>query len=358
MSDEKWLHLFTSNIRDLYIADAVDLLAAPEGFIYQFRYQADHVQDDLKPRWHGGAGGLKGKRVIVHFSLQHANNFHQAAYVPLRTGVAEDVFVEGNTYVIKFKLREYAPLSTSKPLDKNVHDFTEGIRKVLSPSYPDYAEDKDQRRSVAYNTVPTDLLTLVGDTGSRFETVVSYMSEALAPDVRLFFRVAKIWGGNRKKEVALSGDGFLDLVAGNEYIIELSHFQAASRENATLRVEVMADLKLLTPTELTLRSRYDVMPIRVFAPFRDDEAQGQIVLTIKEPARGASLRIPVRVKPSHTHKIVSPLTAIVGALLAVIPAAAGTGASAAVKVWLAVGGALLLMVSTVARRGKGLQALK
>lgn len=357
MREHKWLHLFTSNIRELYIADAIDLLAVPEGFVYQFRYSETHVQDDLRNRWHVGPGGLRGQRLIVYYSLQHAANFHRAAYVPLRVGEVVDAFVEGKTHVVMFKVGGYASLrepTGQETRDKLVHEFSEALRTELEPWYPDYPDDKDKRRSASFKNLPEGVIVLDGNAGSRFESVVGYMTAALEPDTRLFFRVASIWRSKRNSNIEVGTDGYLQLTAGNSYVVEVAHFQTASRDNATLQVDALDGVELLTPRELPLRSRYDVLPIRIFAPFRDDEVQGYLTLSIKEPARGASVRIPVRIVPSITHSVGSPFVAVTGALLAVIPAASGTDLSGETKVCLAIAGGVLLGFSAVGRRSKGL----
>lgn len=356
MPETKWLHLFTSNIREQYIADAIDLLAVPEGSIFQFRYAESHVQEDLRLRWNVKPDGIDRTKVIVHYSLQHAANFHKAAYVPLRTGEVVDAFIEGKTYVVRFKVTGYAPLVNSDPkqLDRSVHDFSDAIRTILCPWYPDYPNEKDKRRSASLGELPKTWLDLAGPEGTKFESVVSHMSAALEPETRLFFRVASVSKQNRNTKVGFADDGYLELTAGRSYLIELAHFQAASRENALLKIETMDGIKLLTPTELHLRSRYDVLPIRIFAPFRDDEVQGEMIFGIREPDRGANVRIPVRIKPSKTHTWVSPPAAILGAVLAVVPAMLGTDASTETKLCLASSGAILLSVGALARRSKGL----
>lgn len=363
--EDEWLHLFSSNIRELYIADSIDLLAAPWGFIYQFRYQEEYVQDEACIRWHGRKGGLHGCKVVVYYSLQHAANFHPAAYVPLRYGEVVHASVEGKTHVVQFKLLGYASLADPKKdqrRDVLVQDFSKKIRDELTPSYPDYADDDgsglDKRRSATLGPSPASLIDDSGDEGSKFERVVRYMSDALGPQQpRLFFRVASIWKRHKGKPEKLSDDGYLEITAGNHYSIEVAHYQTASPgTGSALQISAPKGTELLTPTELPLRSRYDVMPVRLFAPFRDDEVQGELTIRVKEPAQGASLRIPVSITPSTTHAVFSPAFAIFGAFFVVVPATLGPSAPLEPRLGFAVIGAFLVTAGALTRRSKGLSA--
>src|SRR5665647_989306 len=157
------IHLFTSNIRELYISDAIDLLAAPPGFVYKFRYERKHVQDQLFSQWHSGDDGIVGTRVIAYHSLQHPANFHRAAYVPLRFGRVIDAAIEGSICTLKFRLEEYAPLPDPdsiehERLDTIVQDFSEKLRDLLKPYYPDYTGEtgRDDRRSATLGPSPAD----------------------------------------------------------------------------------------------------------------------------------------------------------------------------------------------------------
>lgn len=350
----QWLHLFTSNIRELYIADAIDLLAVPEGYLFQFRYAESHVQDGVRETWKDGR--LQGANVIVYFSLQHAANFHPAAYVPLRYGHVVDTFVEGKTYVVRFRVAGYAALPKPDGADEADHyvlNFSDELRELLAPSYPDYPQDKSLRRSATMGPAPKGLPTAHNE-GVAFERVVEYVAKAIEPQHRMFYRVAHVWKNNREDFLTIADDGYLELTAGNQYTVEIAHFQLSSRESAVIQVKAPDAIKLLTPPELPLRSRYDVMPIRLFAPFTDVEAQGEFTLGIKAPELGGNVRIPVRIKPSKVHSIGFPVAAILGTLLAVLAATLGDHASLSQKLWLTIGGAALVALSAWVRRSRGL----
>jgi hypothetical protein len=72
MTDDSWLHLFTSNIRQLYVDDALSVVAGPAGLHYRFRYEKRYVADEIHERWNENR--LTGIPVAVYFSLQHPLN--------------------------------------------------------------------------------------------------------------------------------------------------------------------------------------------------------------------------------------------------------------------------------------------
>lgn len=362
MSDQ-WLHLFTSNIRELYIADSVDLLGVPEGTVYQFRYQEGYVQEDARVRWHRGKGGLGGTRVLVYFSVQHAANFHPAAYVPLRYGQVVDAFVEGSTYVVKFKALGYASLRQPGEQEERyqvVQGFSDQVRTQLAPAFPDWVgvngTGRDQRRSATLSGPPAaGFLDLEGAEGARFERVVEYVSEGLGPQFpRIFFRIASIWKGSSDTSVTVSDDGYLDLVAGNHYRIEVAHFQVESPAHAAIEVAAPPGLTLLTPDEYAIRSKYDVFPIHIFAPFRDDEIQGELAFTVKQPELGTNVRVPVRIAPSATHRVAYPALAIGGGFMALMPSILGSGTDTGCRLAIAAAGAGLVGLGVWARKSRGL----
>lgn len=362
MSEPQWLHLFSSSIRELYIADVVDLLAAPAGFVYQFRYGAEHVQDQARDRWHGGAGGLHGANVIVYYSMQHAANFHPAAYLPIRIGEVVDAFVEGRTHVVRFKLGDYAPLAdpTDGRLDTFVHEFTAAVRDMLASDTPDHAVPgaggRDLRRSAALGPTPEPLLDLDGGESARFERTVHYLSRALGPQhPRLFYRISSIWKGERgTNRISLADDGYLDLTAGNHFTVEVAHFQPEPTAPGGIEITAPPGVELLSGTQLAVRSRYDVMPVRVFAPFRDNEVQGELTFQVPEPAQGATVRLPVRIRPSATHAVAYPALAIIGTMSVATPAILGSDAPLEPRLLLAALGAVLVGLAAWARKSKGL----
>ena len=135
---QSWLYLFTSSIRELYIADAVDLLAEPDRARYRFRYEGKYLDNETRKQWEDTR--LIEKRVAVNFSLQHPAEFHPAMFIPLRTGEVVSTQVDGDTYIVNFRLGQYLSLKDEpdwEPRQRKgpVLEYTEGLKKLLGPQH-------------------------------------------------------------------------------------------------------------------------------------------------------------------------------------------------------------------------------
>jgi hypothetical protein len=68
---DQCLYLFSSNQSPLYAQDILNVLGAPVGHPYTFRYDAKYLSEGLREGW----AGLKGTRAVVVFSLQQRARF-------------------------------------------------------------------------------------------------------------------------------------------------------------------------------------------------------------------------------------------------------------------------------------------
>lgn len=360
-SDE-WLHLFTSNIRDLYIQDALSLLAAPSGLIYRFRYEDRYIADSLRDEWRAGA--IAGKRVAVYFSVQHPQNFHAAAFVPLRMGTVTRSAAVGGVYTIEFALSGYIPLAQADPsnLARPVREFTEALKHELGTAFPDFYDPDNagapKRRSAAPGGSPLVLVdsekkalfAISDDEAANFEHIVNFMRRCVS-STQPFFRIVRVTGPDG--EMSLNDHGWLELSPEQTYEFELIHYNPDPVSgSASLRIECPESVKVLGPTALPINSRYDVLPVRVFVPARDDSAQGEIGVAADVPA-GATVRIPISIKPTVKQTYLSPATALLGAVLIATPGAMGDG-DTLLKASLIAVGSLAIAFSALNRVRRGL----
>ena len=106
------VYLFSSNIRPRYEQDVLNVLAAPTGLTYRFRYRRDWVADGLASDW----DNLSGERCIVHFSLQQPNQYHDPVFFPLRLGTIRRTFREArDIYIIEFSIQRSVSLLEPDP---------------------------------------------------------------------------------------------------------------------------------------------------------------------------------------------------------------------------------------------------
>lgn len=361
MAGQDWIHLFTSNVRELYLADAIDIMGGPSGLVYRFRYHQEHVDELLRDDWNRDV--LKAQRVAVHLSIQHPANFFSAAYVPIRKGRVKNTGVEGQTYWIDFALGEYLTLKAGASGEMGapeVRCFSKKLRAILGTSFPDYTgngapDDLKKRRSASLGRFPVGELSVAGGAGDKFEACVKVISKAIVSEPpRIFFRVAAVKDENGKV-VNLSSRGILELTAGSRYSLEVSHYQPNQPIPGTaLNVTVPKAVELLGEGTLDLRSRYDVIEVPLWVPFRDTTAEGQVVIQVREPSRGTAVRLPIRVAPSKTHRFAGPGLGVVGAGLVAAPSWMGAAGNMNWKIVLGALGAVLVGLGIASRRSKGL----
>jgi hypothetical protein len=348
-----WLYLFTSSIRELYIADAVDLLAEPNGALYRFRYEGKYLDDATRTQWEGGS--LIGKRVAVNFSLQHPAEFHPAMFIPLRTGEVVSTRVDGDTYIVYFRLGQYLPLQDepdwdSKQRKEPVHKYTEGLKMLLGAQH-----HPDDHIHATLGVAPDELVSAVPDSGKAFAAVVRFLTPTLYFSPRIYWRVAEITEDVTGNSIRLDDKGNLPLTAGNAYTVHLAHYQyQAPATEILISVVVPKVIDLVGNEKIALRSRYDVIPIRLFAPHRDDAVTGELAISTELPTKGPTVRLPIIVAPPLGQTLAGPLLGIGGTIALALPAVFASDKLLFLRVGLAIGGALIAGLGLWLRRQKGL----
>jgi hypothetical protein len=344
-----WLHLFTSSIRELYIADAIDLVAEPCGAIFRFRYERKYVNQTTRGYWEQDT--LVGHKVGINFSLQHPADFHPAMFVPLRTGTVVSTQVEGDTYIIRFRLTQYLPLKDQPDWEPRrrkgpVHAYTEGLKIVLGPS---------PETLVTLGPSPETLVSTTEDSGKAFATIVRFLTSTLSFSPRVFWRIARVTRDATGASVDLDDEGNLLLTGGQGYTLHLAHYQyQPNYPESELSVFVPEAVDLVGTDKIFLRSRYDVIPIRFFPPRRDDVISGEISITTELPSKGPTVRIPVIVSPSAGQAVSGPLLGVAGAIALAIPAVLASDRLLLLRVGLVAVGAVVAGWALWLRRQYGL----
>jgi hypothetical protein len=359
--NEDWIHLFTSTIRPLYISDALDLLASPAGSIIRFRYEQSYVEPGLQKQWET-KNGLRGKRVLVHFAIQHPAEYHLPSYIPIREATVTGNFVEGHAYVINFstgpirlsaQTRQVVDTNDGNAIGAPVRTYSEQLRDRLHISDP-------PRPSAIISNSQADLLEPTLDSsgdlevsqGADFERVVKVFSQALYFSPRIFYRVARVTTTDQQESIALQ-DGRLVLTAGQRYEVSIAHYQTQVPVGGTnLKVEVPPGLSLIGDPELPLASRYDVIPVELYAEYRDDRTEGQLSISVSPPALGPTVHIPVVIKPSTAASVVAPSVGIAAGVATAVSSILVT--TQGVKIGLVAGGTAIAGVALMYRRARRL----
>ena len=355
------LHLFTSTIRSLYISDALDVLASPVGTIMRFRYEETYVSEAARGRWKK-RDGLVGEPVLVHFAIQHPAEYHLPSYIPLREATVVGNFVEGRTYVVNFTLgrlrlakaarKTVDSANANRDLGKPIVDYSNALRASLNIADPPrpsalLADLQDQ----LLEPISSDQKEFEAEQSSDFERVITLINQALYFSPRIFYRVARVRGPDRQP-VPLK-QGRLALSAGSRYEIEIAHYQPAPPPDGTILTVAAPDgITLIGDADLPLSSRYDVIPVEIYAGYRDDKIEGQLDVTVAPPQQGPSVHIPVVIKPSPSASFVAPGAAAIAGVGTAVGSILTTSGS--LKIGLVTAGTAVASAAVIYRRARKL----
>lgn len=293
------LYLFSSNIRPLYVQDILDVLAAPYGARYQFRYEEKYVSDTARTT------GLAGMPVLVHFSIQQEARYHDPAFVPVRRGKVVNAEARAGIFVVEFELGDYVAL-VRKPSD---------APSVAVAAYT--AAVKAAGIEAPYDVSASVGPDLAADTGSPFDTTsgetIAFRSTTELLQRTDWFRDARFVRFLRMAEHKLGAndirlkDGYFNLKAGTTYELELTHYEPA---DVTTREPFIIDadgdvLRIVGRAGFDIASRYDVIPLYVHAVRGSGNEPRATVVAIRPGVgvQGPSLRIPVRVLTSKRRTV-------------------------------------------------------
>lgn len=314
---DRTIFLYTSNIRERYVADALAVVALPIGGRIRFRYDRRHVSAELQREW----GRSKGTRALIHLSIQHPQRFHDSALVPLRQATVVDATERGEVLTIDLELGDYltfAGLPTGiEPTKAQRLELGDRIRTYSEfleqdDRYP--SPDNDPPRSAglvpAFETVEGDLetanLPLARGNDEAFRAIVDYLSATLTNPERFYYRVVGFRPINSDKFLEAK-DGEFWLTTGSTYVVEVFHRQEnLAMIPSELRFAVGDGLSARDIDTLTLTSAYDSFSIVVDVPDRPDTTRSYVELAPRASSAAASIRINVVLSPSNAQKYALP----------------------------------------------------
>jgi hypothetical protein len=186
------LFLFSSNIRPLYEQDILDVLAAPAGGLYQFRYERRWVDPTAREHW---LSLPEGTPVLVHFSLQQRARYHEAVFFPIRRGTVKRVFAEGETLFVEFLLGDLVGLHEPAKREGDRADFAAETR-----SYANYLAEQGVPRPYEFSAgLGPDILSdsvapldLASDQVTLFERITKYLQPTDSFRDARFFRFLRL----------------------------------------------------------------------------------------------------------------------------------------------------------------------
>lgn len=309
------LHLFTSDQRPLYQQDALDLLAAPAGHIYRFRYQAKYLGAGLADRW---GSGLADVAVRAYFSQQQLPQHDPFTFIPFRQGRVTGAHAAGSLHFLDF---EVGPrISLARAADDERQARIAAFSGLLAAA----VETPRNRVSASLGPfVDDDLWVGTGDCDDHavWETAVEYLQATDAFADRVFLRFADFVDAATRKTVQQRNAEF-PLVAGRSYELAVVHLQPGDISleagyEAHSEGEVLA---VASGSPIQIASRYDTHSVRLRAAESTRTQVTTVEIVPQEPEPGGSrVRVQVRVVPDRLRVGAGAFTAAVAVILAALP---------------------------------------
>lgn len=284
------LYLFSSNIRPLYEQDILDLIAAPDDYVYQFRYEDKWINQAARDAW----GDLKGTTVLVHFSLQQPARYHDPALIPVRLGSVVETQIVGNVYVVRFKLGAYCTLA-----EPNGSDLAGPVKKYwmdlgnhdIDRPYDFVASiDKDVRDETGLEAASDEK-----STAAIFQRITKYLHKTQSFASARFVRFAELRELSGDAVAYDVTDRVFKLTPGHTYEVDFFHSQPGDITGRD-SFHVSADKTVVGFTGRSgfdVASRYDVTTVSFHARTESDTL---VVVSPEEGVRGPIIRLPLRIR--------------------------------------------------------------
>jgi hypothetical protein len=344
VSPARWLYLFSSNQSPLYEQDILDVLAAPTGALYRFRYDASYVENSTADEWLD----LPGMPVLVLYSMQQEARYHDPVFIPVRKGVVTRTDVVGSRLFVEFRVGKIVALPQPEPngdanYAQRVNDFTAYVEsQVAATPYASSASLGSPIPSASKSSSPPWDTT--ADESVLFERAAAYLARTDSFRNARFVRFLELRETGGGSVVRPTDEGVFELEAGRTYDLSLLHAQRAAPlnpESYAVDVDGTA-LHIIGRSGFDIASRYDRVVVRVSATQITGLEDRQTVLAVRpgEGVSGAEIDIQIRVKANRKRAIgIGGMQAL--ALVLVALASTLTMVPLGVRITLAVLGALL-----------------
>lgn len=322
--------LFSSNIRPLYEQDILNLTAVPVGTRYRFRYKAKYVEPALRSEW---GPALKGRDVLVLYSLQQLKKYQDAAFIPVRVGRVVRAYIESvDLFVVEFEVGRSASLGI--PTNDDVAAEQVGaLRDFLVASGAGIPYESSASSLAVALVSSSSPVKVAGDHAqdlALFERNTVYLSGVVSLlDVR-YLRVVGVyprekWAKGERDQVERDSDtGSVLLKPGDSYVVEVLLQQPADPIlTGSFDLEFDDDvIEVIGPKSITVNSRYDLVTLDIHATQLGDDVErtGLLGIAPSSGTRGAVVSIPIKVQLGAVRTAMTMSVSVGGLALIGLPA--------------------------------------
>lgn len=333
--ESKLLYLFSSNMRPLYVQDILDVLAAPSGVVYRFRYERRYLNKSAREPWEKNQ--LVDKNVLIHFTLQQEARYHEPVLFPIRRGTVVRTSKEGTAYFVEFRLGRLVsapqwPTLTDTTDDQGTPQERQGY-EIPPREYAAHLQKMGIDLPYEFPaslgpdvTSGSSVLDDASDEELLFERTAEYLTRTESFRQAWFVRCLRIvpQGGPPDRSVPFNEQaGAFDLDGGRAYEIHVSQRQPREvRQPERFKVEADQEIvRIVGVNYFEVASRYDRIPISINAiepPAGVTREAVVVVSPTSEITQGPRIRIPIRVRPSVGESAVGVVTTLGLVLVAIL----------------------------------------
>jgi hypothetical protein len=188
------LLLFSSGARPLYARNVLEILANPAGHRQLLRYNERLLDEATKSAW---GPGMSGTGVLMHYVLQHGDDYFEPAFFPVRAGTVAGAYREGSTFFVEVALGDDVSLVAPKTDPGGFASAVEAYRVATAEL---------RRPKQIYATLEqTSLLPALhkGDAVSLFEVNAELLVRATPFELARFIRLLRVLREGDGSEIPL-----------------------------------------------------------------------------------------------------------------------------------------------------------
>lgn len=315
---EQLVYLFSSDTSPQYERDILNVLAAPKGARWVFRYSRDVVAPGLLAEW--GSAGLDNAPALVCFSLQQRHHYFDPAFIPIRRATITNTHVNGTQHLVEFELGDLVtlrPEGESNQLAELVRGFTNWICEHIQKTDIPYNASIGRGSSVFASGLVWDN---AAETANIFEQATALLAGTDSFRATRFARFDSILQDGKTIWSEFDGKDGIELTAGQTYQLRLVHYQpgsVADRQVFTINVDDDV-VEVIGEPKFEVASRYDEIRIVLHTQSLSG-ATGRNTFLVIEPGAGVDgprIELPLQIVPPIARTVLSVL-APVGVLAAV-----------------------------------------